>query len=211
MFDVLWTILLGIVGGIISSIIVSRVFMIQGEYQQQMKFVESVIRKLGMIAAYLFAFKAVFEVSYDEDIRIEHEMKEKGYKCEMEYYAAHKDKEWISASKLIDTFKTELLKIVEATKGEILNANVDDKTLSDLLRDINNYLHSISSQKELNFSTINQLKETEQEILDKYDNCKRVSGKQLAKLVLKDKVMIILYILVALLIASTVLAFVLGF
>ena len=39
MFDVLWTILLGIVGGVISSVIVSRVFMIQGEYQQQVKFI----------------------------------------------------------------------------------------------------------------------------------------------------------------------------
>ena len=31
-FDVLWTILLGVIGGIVSSLIVSRVFLIQGEY-----------------------------------------------------------------------------------------------------------------------------------------------------------------------------------
>ena len=80
MFDVLWTILLGIVGGVISSVIVSRVFMIQGEYQQQVKFIENIIRKLGMIAGYLSACRAVFEVSYDQDMRIENEMKEKGYK-----------------------------------------------------------------------------------------------------------------------------------
>lgn len=210
MFDVLWTILLGIVGGIISSIIVSRVFLIQGEYQQQMKFVESIIRKLGMIAAYLFAFKAVFEVSYDEDIRIEQEMKEKGYKCEMEYYAAHKDKKWISETDLLDTFRTELLKVVETAKSEINNANIADQDLSNLLRDINEYLHSISSTKEFNFSIINDLKKTEQEILNKFDDCKRVSGKQLTKLVLKDKVMIALYILVGLIIVSTCLTFAFG-
>ena len=74
MFNVLWNILLGIVGGIISSIIVSRVFFIQGEYQQQTKFVDGIIRKLAMIRAYLSVCKSVFEVSYDEDIRIEKEV-----------------------------------------------------------------------------------------------------------------------------------------
>ena len=79
MFNVLWNILLGIVGGIISSVIVSRVFFIQGEYQQQTKFVDGIIRKLATIRAYLSVCKSVFEVSYDEDIRIEKEMKDKGY------------------------------------------------------------------------------------------------------------------------------------
>ena len=67
MFNVLWNILLGTVGGIISSVIVSRVFFIQGEYQQQTKFVDGIIRKLATIRAYLSVCKSVFEVSYDED------------------------------------------------------------------------------------------------------------------------------------------------
>ena len=113
MFNVLWNILLGIVGGIISSVIVSRVFFIQGEYQQQTKFVDGIIRKLATIRAYLSVCKSVFEVSYDEDIRIEKEMKDKGYRCEMEYYAAHKDKNWISFKDLLDKFKSTLLKVVE--------------------------------------------------------------------------------------------------
>lgn len=210
MFDVLWTILLGIVGGIISSVIVSRVFMIQGEYQQQLKFVEGIIRKLGMIAGYLSACKSVFEVSYDEDIRKEREIKEKGYKCEVEYYAAHKEKDWISAKGILKTFKSEMLKIVESAKEDILNSNVGDKNLSELLSGINDYLHDISSARELDFSTINQFERNEQKILDKFNSCKQISGKRLAKLILKDKIMIILYVLVGLLIASTVLAFFLG-
>ena len=210
MFDVLWTILLGVIGGVISSVIVSRVFLIQSEYQQQIKIVESTIRKLGIIAGYLTAFKAIFEVSYDEDLRIEREMKEKGYKCEMEYYAANKDKDWISKNDLLETFKKEILKTVEATKEEILNSNVSDTNLGELLHDINNYLNDISSEKEFNFSILGKLKITEQTIIDKFYNCKRISNKQLIKLVLKDKVMIVLYIVVGVLIASTILAFVLG-
>lgn len=151
MFNVLWNILLGIVGGIISSVIVSRVFFIQGEYQQQTKFVDGIIRKLAMIRAYLSVCKSVFEVSYDENIRIEKEMKDKGYRCEMEYYAAHKDKNWISVKDLLDKFKSTLLKVVETAQDEIVNSNVTDKYLAEILCDISNYLHDISSTKELNF------------------------------------------------------------
>lgn len=210
MFDVLWTILLGIVGGIISSVIVSRVFMIQGEYQQQVKFVESIIRKLGMIAGYLSACRSVFECSYDQDVLIENEMKEKGYKDEMEYYSAHKDKDWISVKDLLKTFKNEVSKTVESAKKEILNSDIQDKELNILLRDINEHLHDISSAKEFNFFTINQFEKSQKEILKKFDNCKHISGKQLIKLILKDKLMIVLYILVGLLIAFTYLAFTFG-
>ena len=210
MFDILWTILLGIIGGIISSVIVSRVFMIQGEYQQQVKFVEGITRKLGLIAGYLSACRAVFEVSYDQDIRIENEIREKGYKCEMDYYAANRDKDWISTSEILKTFKSYLLKTAETANEEILNANITDKELNRLLGDIREYLHNIESVKELNFSTINQFRKKEQKLLDEFENCKRVSGKQLVTLVLKDKVMIVLYILVGLLTAFTGLSFVFG-
>lgn len=210
MFNFLWTILLGIIGGVISSVIVSRVFMIQGEYQQQVKFVEGITRKLGLIAGYLSACRAVFEVSYDQDIRIENEIREKGYKCEMDYYAANRDKDWISTSEILKTFKSYLLKTAETANEEILNANITDKELNRLLGDIREYLHNIESVKELNFSTINQFRKKEQKLLDEFENCKRVSGKQLVTLVLKDKVMIVLYILVGLLTAFTGLSFVFG-
>ncbi len=210
MFDVLWTVLLGIIGGIISSVIVSRVFMIQGEYQQQIKFVENITRKLEMIAGYLLACRAVFEVSYDEDMRIESEMKKNGYKCEMEYYAANNDKDWISVKEILETFKSHLLKTIETTKDEILNSNITDKELNKFLGEVNEYLHRISSVKELNFSAINEFRQNEKELLDQFENCKRFSGKQLISLIIKDKVMIVLYILVVLIIISTVFAFAFG-
>ena len=137
-------------------------------------------------------------------------MKEKGYKDEMEYYAAHNDKKWISVSDLLTKFKDEMQKTVESAKKEILNSSIQDKELGILLRAINEYLHDISSAKEFNFSTINQFEKTEKEILNKFDNCKRISGKQLIKLVLKDKLMVVLYILVGLLVVSTCLAFTFG-
>ncbi len=210
MFDVLWTILLGIIGGIISSVIVSRVFMIQGEYQQQVRFVESIMRKLGIISGYLLSCRVVFECSYDEDIRFENEKKEKGYKNEMEYYAAHKDKRWTSVTDILNKFKSEALKNTNDVKEEILNSNIQDEELSLLLKDTNEHLHKISSAKEFNFLTINQFEREEKEIFGRFDNCKRISNKKLIRLVLKDKLMIALYIFIALLILATYLTFTFG-
>ena len=102
------------------------------------------------------------------------------------------------------------MKTAETANEEILNANITDKELNRLLGDIREYLHNIESVKELNFSTINQFRKKEQKLLDEFENCKRVSGKQLVTLVLKDKVMIVLYILVGLLTAFTGLSFVFG-
>lgn len=210
MFEVLWTILLGIIGGIISSIIVSRVFMIQGEYRQQIKAVENIIGKLGLIAGYLEACRAVFELSYDENLRKKKEMQEKGYKSEMEYYYAHKDKDWISVSETLKVFKSHLLKSVEMIREEILDLNIEEKDLAKLIGNIMNYTNDISPAKELDFSTINQLKKKQNEILNEFESCKQFSGKQLFRLILKDKVMIILYILVGIIVVLTGLSFMLG-
>lgn len=210
MFNVLWTILLGIIGGIISSVIVSRVFMIQDEHRQQLKFVEGIMRKLGMIKGYLAACKVVFEVSYDEDIRIENEMKEKGYKSEMEYYSAHREKRWISTDDLLGKFKSEILRIVDTLKTDVFNSNVEDKDLSDLMHLVMEYLHDISAIKELNFLSINQFEESEKKIINLFDDYKRISGKRFVKLVLEDKIMISLYILLGIIIISTCLTYFFG-
>ena len=100
--------------------------------------------------------------------------------------------------------------VFETAQDEIVNSNVTDKYLAEILCDISNYLHDISSTKELNFSTLNRFEKSERLIFEKYDKSKRISGKQLLKLVVKDKVMIVLYILLCLIIAATVFSFALG-
>lgn len=209
-FNVLWSILLGVIGGIISSLIVSRVFFIQGEYQEQFKFVERITRKINYISAFLQSAKAVFEVSYDEDIRMEREMKEKGYRTEMEYYAAHKDKRWISKSDLLATFKKEIVKTVESINTEMTDNLVKDKNLNMLLRDMITYAHEVSSADELTFSSISGFMKTEQALMDRYDKYRKMSGNGLFKLIIKDKFMIIMFLVLAALIAGTVITNLLG-
>lgn len=47
-FDILWNIILGVTGGIISSVIVSRVFLIQGDNQKQLELLETNINKISL-------------------------------------------------------------------------------------------------------------------------------------------------------------------
>lgn len=203
-FNVLWTVLLGIIGGIVSSFIVSRVFLIQNEYQQQLTFVEHIFQRINYISVYLQSAKAVFEVSYDQDIEIKREMQEKGYQTEMEYYYAHKDKDWIKKSDVLDLFKKEIDNTAKNIHLEIVDSHVVDDKLSELLHEIMKYTHEVSSEKDLSFKRIGDFAKKEQSLHERYNKCVKASGKTLCKLIVKDKLMIILFILVALLLGGTI-------
>ena len=209
-FNALWTILLGVVGGIVSSLIVSRVFFIQEEYQRQFKYVNGIIRKMGSISAWLQSIKAIFKVSYDQDVKIEREMKEKGYRSEMEYYAAHSEVDWISKNDVLEVFRKEIARTAKSIQDDVTNNPVEDTQLNKIVRDILTYVHDVSSTKDYTFSSINQFEVKEKDILEKYDACQKLSGRKLIKQVFKDKIMIILFIIVVFLIVGTILSFTLG-
>ena len=209
-FTVFWTVLLGVVGGVFSSAIVSRVFLIQSEYQEQLNFVDRIARKISFITAFLQATKAVFEVSYDEDIRMEREMKEKGYQTDMEYYAAHNDKKWISKSDVLASFRKEITKTANSINYEISENPVEDEQLNALLRDMMTHAHEVSSTKELSFSNIESFMKNEQALMGRYDNYIHMSGKVILKLILKDRVMVMLFWIFVILVSGTIITGLLG-
>lgn len=209
-FDVFFNVLIGVLGGIISSVIVSRVFLIQGEYQQQLRFVEQIIRKLEMLSGYFHAVKAVFEVDYDGELEMQREMRQKGYKTEEEYYAANRDKNWISKSALLKTFLAEVKKTTGSVREDIYNARIDDKQLVEILHTIMEHLSDVDKIKEFSFSQLHGFEKNQEEIKNRYESYRRVSGKQLIKLVLKDKTMIVLYVLVGFIIAGAIVTHCLG-
>lgn len=210
LFNTLWTILLGVIGGIVSSMIVSRVFFIHNEYQTQIKFIDGIIRKVGYLTAFLQSAKAIFEVSYDQDIAIKQEMKEKGYKCEMEYYAAHADKDWISKDDVLMAFHKEIGKTAKSIKDDISKSYIEDTQLNDLMKEIMHFINEVSAIKEFTFSQINMFMKREQNIIDKYDACLNVSSKKMFGMVVSDKVMIALFIMVALIVVGAIAAFIMG-
>ena len=66
--SVLWDISLGIISGVISSVIVSKVFLIYGDNQKQLEILETNINKIDFIHGELSAMKKVTEVFHDQEI-----------------------------------------------------------------------------------------------------------------------------------------------
>ena len=201
-FDILFNLLVGVLGGIISGVMVSRVFFIQGEHHQQLRFVEQIINKLGVLSGYFQAVRTV--VDYDGELKMQQEMCQKGYKTEEEYYAANKDKKWISKSALLNTFLVEIKEITNASKEEIYNARIVDKQLTEILTLIMVHLSEIDRIKDFSFSQLYELQKKQEEIVNRYEVYRQISGKQLIKLILKDKTMLVLYVLVGIIIVGVI-------
>ena len=138
------------------------------------------------------------------------EMQQKGYKTEEEYYAVHKEKNWISKSALLNTFLVEIKKIIGEAKAEIRNARIDDKQLTEILSSIMEHLSEMNKTKEFSFSQLHKFEKKQDEIVNQYETYRKVSGKQLIKLILKDKTMIVLYVLVGIIIVCTIVAHCIG-
>ena len=208
-FQLFGNLILGISGGIISGIIVSRIFLIQGDFQNQINSFELLLRKLGYTSGMLFGIRTVQEFSYDSDIKMHNEMKKEGISTEEEYYKAHIDVNWISKDRLVSDLLKECKKMNTSLKNELMDLHINESGLQKILDKLNKYVSSLSSTKEMSFSKLNELEKQRKEILNDYDLYKNTSRKTLLTLILKDKVMIVLYILVLLIIIATVTAYML--
>ena len=66
LFSIGYNILLGIIGGIISSIIVSRMFLISSEFKEEMNRLRQLMYKVGYFTGALDMHKDILSVVYDE-------------------------------------------------------------------------------------------------------------------------------------------------
>lgn len=203
-FLILWNLLIGISGGIISSIIVSRIFLIQGNFQNQLNSFELLLRKLGYTNGMLFGIRTVQEFSYDSDIEMHKEMEKEGLSTEDDYYKLHSDRNWISKDRLINDLLNECKKINTTLKDEILHLQITESELKTILEKLNEYISTLSSTKEMSFSKLNELEKQSKNIIIDYDLYKKNSGKKLFILIIKDKIMIALYVIIFLLIIATI-------
>lgn len=210
LFSVLWNIILGIIGGIISSLIVSRVFLIQAEYQNQLKSIEHMLQNMEYIRGMFFGIRKVLETDYDEDARKRREIEEKKYKSEYEYYENHKECRWIDSEALLKNMLKDTQDRASKMYEEIIKIHVDVKLLVDLLQKMGTYTRKIISIKNCDFALVDELHRMSAEIVEAYDAYKRISTKHLVKVILKDKAMIVLYVILVIIIIGAVTAYLLG-
>ena len=125
-FQLFWNLILGISGGIISGIIVSRIFLIQGDFQNQINSFDLLLRKLGYTSGMLFGIRTVQEFSYDSDIKMHNEMEKEGISTEEQYYKAHIDVNWISKDRLVSDLLKECKKINTSLKDELMDLHINE-------------------------------------------------------------------------------------
>ena len=137
-------------------------------------------------------------------------MIQKGYKTKNEYYAAHPDDDWISKDNLLNDLLNEIKKIAKSTKDEFLFSNITETNLTILLSKYRDYINSVLSIKKPSFSTIHDLESQSKLITHEFEMYQKKSNKILIQMVLKDKLMIALYIFVILIMLLTIISYLLN-
>lgn len=202
--NLLWNILLGVIGGIISSVIVSRVFLLHSELQNYFDSLESGLRKIHYLHGIIRSLKMVMQLDYDTDIDKQEQMKIHGYKSEDEYYASKKGARWVDAVEL----KKTLVKLAndEATKvfDELRNLNIKGKEANKVLEIYVTYVNKIKSMQEAPFSLVDETTRLYNQAIDQFDQYKSKSGNRLVKRILTDKVMIFLFVVVLLIVVGVI-------
>lgn len=208
-FTILSTIVIGIIGGIISSITVSRVFLIQDEYRNQLESIRMIVRKLGAIAAMLDITKATLELSFDESVNIKKAIQKNDYKSQVVLYG-YKEGTMVALNDVFNIYREELKKTVDSVYSDISNLSFQDNRLRELVHSINDYMQNIRELKEFTFSGINPLISAGKEVMKQYNDISRHTGKTIIKRVIKDKIMIIVFSVIGILIIGVIISYYLG-
>ena len=103
MHDFLVNLVIGIVGGIYSSIIVSRIFLIREEYQEQLEILRKSFYHLGGITAFFDVIEIILKNMLDTSVEVQ------------------KDPDYFKTHNLKDGDST-----IKALRKEILNKNIEE-------------------------------------------------------------------------------------
>lgn len=206
----LWNIILGIAGGIISSVIVSRVFLLQSEIQNYLDSLEFGLNKINYLHGMMHVLKIILQQKYDEQEKKHSEMEKKGYKTEAEYYAAHKGARWIDADELQKEIIQKANAEADKIYDELRNMNVKGKEANKVMQIYVDYVTKIQSMQEVPFSLIDETTRLHDKAIAQFTEYKKKSSKRLLKRLFTDKVMIVLYSMVLTIIVTAVAAKVAG-
>lgn len=200
----LWNVVLGIVGGIISSIIVSRVFLLQSEVQSYLDALETGLRKVNYLQGMVHILRLVLQHKYDAHEKKCSEMQKHGYKCEKEYYAAHRNVDWIDA----DELQKELIQKANDEAGKIFdelrNISIKGDDANEVMRTCVDYVTKIQSMQEVPFSLIDETTKLHDKAVAQFEEYRKESKNRLIKKLFSDRVMIALYILVAIIVIAAI-------
>ncbi len=185
MHSFLVNLLIGIIGGIYSSIIVSRVFLLRAELEEQLNILRKKTYYFGTLTAFFDVTEMILKLQSDTSEEINEEIKQ-----DPEYLKTH---DIIRASDVIKTMKLEMLdKTVEKICREDNPIVLKQKQFIELRNETEKIVRKYKDIKQFKFKTVDDSKKEIKELEQKYEMCLSKRNKYLVAKIFKDKVMIVL-------------------
>lgn len=191
-YKLLLTILLGVAGGIISSIIVSRVFWIMSDLKDSQDILDTEYGKLCFLHGSVDVIKLLIKDDYDrvtkshnssEDEKSITPYSKEDLKPLLDGIKKEADKEWIY----------------------LVYLNIKGKEVTDIIDTFIRYLDKLKAIDIPTFEFIDGVETLFGDCRQRIDNYKSKNGKRFVKRILSDKIMIVLYVIVLLIILATIL------
>ena len=147
MHSFLVNLLIGIIGGIYSSIIVSRVFLLRAELEEQLNILRKKTYYFGALTAFFDVTEMILKLQSDTSDEIEEEIKQ-----DPEYLKTH---DIIRASDVIRTMKLEMLdKTVEKICREDNPIVLKQKQFIELRNETEKIVRKYKDIKQFKFKTV---------------------------------------------------------
>ena len=206
-WEIMLSLSIGILGGIVSSVIVSRVFNIITVINDQLRDFEESLNRLLNIRGMLTGVKQVMEFTYDSELKKEKEIKQKGYASESEYYLAHKETRWIDADVLIMNLLNKCKKWGEELDEKIREILVGENEISFFYRRIHQLFFEILEIKDATFESLQHVDSEILKIEVENNDYKKGLRKLYLKKIITDRMLLAISIFVICLIVITVVLF----
>ena len=188
MHSFLVNLLIGIIGGIYSSVIVSRVFLLREELEEQLNILRKKTYYFGTLTAFFDVTEMILKLQSDTSAEINEEIKR-----DAEYLKTH---DIIHASDVIRTMKYEMLdNTVEKICHEDNPLILKQKQFIELRNETEKIVRKYKDIKQFKFKIVDESKKEIKELEQKYEVCLSKRNKYLFAKIFKDKVMIVLCVL----------------
>lgn len=186
--SILETILLGITGGVISSLVVSRIFMIDSAYREEIKTIEKFFFSTSYFSGIVDFSARLQEEIYDRERAVGSEI-------------TSEVKAWKIMEGFLDGEGLLMLKTrAENLKTEMFGVYVKDKQLEEVRKGLEDLAIKISRMSKCTFGDLRECQDKISAIRKRFYFCMENRRKTFLSKVIFDKLMIALYIVIIVLI-----------
>ena len=175
---------IGIVGGIYSGIIVSRIFLIREEYQEQLEILQKNFYYLGSIRAFLDVIEIILKNMSDTSLKLQESPN---------YAKTHK---LIDGDRIITELKRKLLnESIDKICANESNFTLREKELIQLQHKTYDIIIKFKDVEIDKFEVLDDCKQKIDTLKDDYEHCFNKKTKTFLGLVIRDRILIILFVI----------------